>query len=68
MSRAMNDIAKLVIQVAESLGFATEFTRGSHLKFTRPGVQAVFFSGTPGDHRAYQNGVAKLRRADRGAA
>lgn len=63
MSRAMNDIAKRVIQVAWE-----QYTRGSHLKFTRPGVQAVFFSGTPGDHRAYQNGVAKLRRADRGAA
>lgn len=63
-----NDITKRVVAFAESLGFAAEFTRGGHLKFSRPGVPAVFFSKTPSDHRACQNGFAKLRKAVRGAA
>lgn len=68
MSFVRNESAKRVIAYAESLGFSAERTRGSHIKFTRPDVPAVFFSGTPSDHRACQNGMAKLRRADRGAA
>lgn len=63
-----NEIARRVISFARSLGFAVEETNNGHLKFTREGALTVFFSGTPGDQRAYQNGVAKLRRADRGAA
>ena len=51
---------------AEKLGFAVERASNGHCKFTKPGVRAVFFSGTPGDHRAIKNGVAKLRRACRG--
>lgn len=66
MRKASSKIANQVIEFAKSLGFVPEFTNGGHLKFSRPGAPTVFFSGTPGDHRAYQNGLAKLRRAARG--
>lgn len=68
MRKASNKIVNQVIEFAKSLGFVPEFTSSGHLKFTRPGAPTVFFSGTPGDHRAYHNGLAKLRRADRGVA
>lgn len=63
--RVSGDV-KRVIGEAEKLGFAVERAGNGHCKFTKPGVRAVFFSGTPGDHRAIKNGVAKLRRACRG--
>jgi hypothetical protein len=63
-----NDIVSRVIAFAKSLGFSAERTKSGHIKFIRPGTPSVFFSGTPSDHRAYQNGIAKLRRVDRGVA
>ena len=65
--RINGDLRK-VVDEARRLGFEVEQTNNNHLRFFKEGVPAVFFSGTPGDHRAIQNGVAKLRRACRGAA
>jgi hypothetical protein len=52
-----------VINYAEKLGYKTCRTTRNHLKFVKPGKPPVFFSGTPGDHRAWKNGISKLRRA-----
>lgn len=57
---------KRVIAEAEKLGFAVAHANNGHCKFTKAGIPAVFFSGTPGDRRAIKNGIAKLRRACRG--
>lgn len=65
--RGLSELTKRVIGAAEQLGFQAEFTRSKHIKFTMAGAPAVFFSGTPGDHRAMQNGIAKLKRAARAA-
>jgi hypothetical protein len=63
-----NDIAKRVVEFAESLGFSADKTRSGHIKFTRENTPTVFFSGTPTDSRSYQNGLAKIRRVAGGAA
>ena len=57
------DGLRRVTEEAEALGFSISRTRNGHLRFDLTGVPAVFFSSTPGDHRAILNGVAKLRRA-----
>lgn len=58
--------ADRVIAEARRLGFTVERTRSSHWKFTRPGSPAVFHSSSSGDHRAWKNCTAKLRRAAAG--
>lgn len=62
--RGMGSEVKALCSYALSQGWAVEQTRNLHLKFTKAGRRTVFFSGTPGDHRAWLNGKAKLRRAD----
>lgn len=54
-----------VVAEAEKLGFSVSQAgkRNVHLRFDMPGIKPVFFSATPGDHRAVLNGIAKLRRA-----
>lgn len=61
-----NDGTQRVVEFALSLGFKPTWTRNGHLKFSKPERKTVFFSGTPGDHRAYKNGISKLRNAERG--
>lgn len=56
---------KRVIEYALEIGFSHSISRGGHLRFTKPGRRTVFFSKTPGDRRAYKNGITKLRNADR---
>jgi len=58
--------ADRVIEEARRLGFTVEKTRNSHWKFTRQGAPAVYHSSTSGDHRAWKNCTAKLRRAAAG--
>lgn len=57
-----------VIDEALRLGFEVGKSTNGHLRFSKPGVPTVFFSGTPGDSRAILNGTAKLRRAARAVA
>lgn len=59
------DGLRRVTEEAEALGFTITRTRNGHLRFDLTGVPAVFFSGTPSDHRAILNGIAKLKRAKR---
>lgn len=59
---------KRVLDEAVKLGFTIARANNGHYRFEKPGVQAVFFSGTPGDSRAIMNGTAKLRRAAKLAA
>lgn len=57
-----------VLDEAAKLGFTVGRSANGHYRFNKPGIPTVFFSGTPGDIRAIQNGTAKLRRAARQAA
>lgn len=59
-----NDQLQQVIKKAQQEGWVITRTRGSHLRFfpPRPGSAIVFFSGTPGDHRAVRNLATKLKR------
>lgn len=57
-----------VLDEATKLGFTIGRSSNGHYRFSKPGIATVFFSGTPGDTRAIQNGTAKLRRAARVAA
>ncbi|SED35360.1 hypothetical protein SAMN05216178_6907 [Pseudomonas saponiphila] len=59
---------KRVLDEAIKLGFTVGRASNGHYRFDKPGVQAVFFSSTPGDNRAILNGTAKLRRAAKLAA
>lgn len=61
--KGKGDIANRVIDYAAQLGFTATMSKGGHLRFTRPDTRTVFFSSSPGDHRAYQNALSKLRRA-----
>ncbi len=40
-------------------------TPGGHLKFTKPGLPAIYTGATASDHRAGRNALARLRRVDR---
>lgn len=62
---ARSDV-KMVLELAESLGFEVTRAKNQHYCFRKPGLPAAFFSCTPSDSRAYKNGMAKLRRLDRG--
>jgi hypothetical protein len=54
-----------LVKLAESQGWEFGRTNSGHVKFCSPYTTEapVFYSGTPGDHRAQKNLVAKLRRA-----
>lgn len=64
--KGIDENTKRVVDLALLLGFTVSRTRNDHFKFLKPGCRPVFFSSTPGDHRACKNGQAKLRRAVRG--
>lgn len=57
------DVKKLC-SFAMATGWAISFTRGLNYRFSKAGCAPVFFSGTPGDHRAWLNARAQMRRAD----
>ena len=44
-------------------GFDTTVTKKGHLAVYLNGVRITTFSGTAGDHRSIQNGLAPLKRA-----
>jgi hypothetical protein len=60
------DLTKRLVSYAGELGFQAEFTKKSHIKFTKPGRKPVFTSGTPSDPRALKNAESNLRKSDRG--
>lgn len=56
-----------VIKAAEAEGWTSERTGKNHWRLNPPegvnGGRPIFTSGTPGDFRAYQNFLTKLRKA-----
>ncbi|WP_240922947.1 hypothetical protein [Metapseudomonas otitidis] len=50
---------------AEAAGWMVAKTRNLHLMFSKAGRRAVFFSGTPGDRRAWLNARSRLIQADK---
>jgi hypothetical protein len=56
-----------VLKAAEEAGWTMEKTSKGHWRLNPPpGIndnRPVFTSGTPGDFRAYQNFLTKMRRA-----
>lgn len=63
--RGCGEDLKRLVSFAQSAGWAVQQTRKLHLKFTKPGRQPVFTSGTPGDRRAWLNAKAQLSQADK---
>lgn len=57
---------KRVVAFAVTIGFEPEWTNGGHLKFSKPERKPVFFSGSPGDPRAYKNAISNLKKSERG--
>ena len=54
-----------IIKKVEQQGWEVEHTRKGHIKFRPPNPEfgIIIASGTPSDHRALKNLVARLRRA-----
>jgi hypothetical protein len=56
-----------VVEQAKKAGWTAEKTNKNHWRFNPPpginGNRPVFTSGTPGDFRAFQNFLTKMRRA-----
>lgn len=50
---------------AEENGWKLDMTTGQHFKLTKPGTKPVFVSSSPSCHRAIDNAISDLRRADR---
>ena len=63
--RGCGEDLKRLVRFAQSSGWAVQQTRKLHLKFTKPGRQPVFTSGTPSDRRAWLNAKAQLSQADK---
>lgn len=68
MHRNFDESTKRLVEFAKQHGFSLERTKGSHLKFTRPGVTSVFFSSTTSDRRAALNCKSQIRHALHNAA
>lgn len=60
--RRLPDGARRVAEFALQHGCCIS-EAGKHLKITRDGMRTVFFSRTPSDHRAWRNGITKVRHA-----
>lgn len=56
---------KRLVSFAEAAGWMVAKTRNLHLMFSKAGRRAVFFSGTPGDRRAWLNARSRLIQADK---
>ena len=63
--RGCGEDLKRLVSFAQSAGWAVQQTRKLHLKFTKPGRQPVFTSGTPSDRRAWLNAKSQLSQADK---
>ncbi|HBO1296505.1 TPA: type II toxin-antitoxin system HicA family toxin [Pseudomonas aeruginosa] len=63
--RGCGEDLKRLVSFAQSAGWTVQQTRKLHLKFTKPGRQPVFTSGTPSDRRAWLNAKAQLSQADK---
>jgi hypothetical protein len=53
-----------LIDLALREGWAVVRTPEGHLKFSKRGLPPIYTSATASDHRAGQNALARLRRAD----
>lgn len=62
--RAFGEATRRVMDHAEQLGWTWSRTARGHLKFVKAGCQPVFFGGTPGDRRAWRNGICNLNKAN----
>ncbi|MNN89605.1 hypothetical protein D3C81_2074430 [compost metagenome] len=62
--RGRCEAVKRVINHAVAAGWRVGQTSKQHLRFTKAGRPAVFFSGSPSDHRAALNVISQLRRTD----
>lgn len=60
------DVKRLTAFATEA-GWTVAQTQKLHLKFSKPGRQPVFTSGTPGDRRAWLNAKSQLVKADKQA-
>jgi hypothetical protein len=67
MPRKDKEVSR-VLDEAKRLGYAIARTSNGHYRFTMPGVETQFWSGTPSDVRSVRNGEAKLRRAAKAGA
>jgi len=63
--RGCSEDVKRLVSFAEAAGWVVAQTRNLHLMFSKAGRRAVFFSGTPGDRRAWLNARAQLIQADK---
>lgn len=62
MTSAKKDL-KEVVAAAERQGWRVEATKKGHLKFFAPDAENIVTTGgTPSDHRALANLIARLRR------
>lgn len=62
--RKFDEQTKRLIQFADEAGWEVSLTNNNHLRFDKSGRSTVYFSGTPGGHRAALNAKSKLRHAD----
>jgi hypothetical protein len=54
------------LKEARKLGWEAERTRSGHLRVRKRGIpMPIITTSTPSCHRAYQNALASLRRAER---
>lgn len=65
MLRGYCEDVKRLVSFAEAAGWMVAKTRNLHLMFSKDGRRAVFFSGTPGDRRAWLNARSQLIQADK---
>lgn len=63
--RGSGEDVKRLVSFAEAAGWMVAKTRNLHLMFSKQGRRAVFFSGTPGDRRAWLNARSQLIQADK---
>ena len=61
--RSASDELKKHIRWACEQGWSVDRTAKNHLRFSREGCRATFFSGTPSDRRAILNHRSQLRNA-----
>ncbi|MND99973.1 hypothetical protein D3C76_675490 [compost metagenome] len=65
--KGRSDLVKRVINFAVAAGWRVGRTSKQHLRFTKAGRPAIFYSGSPSDNRGAQNAICQLRRVDQQA-
>lgn len=63
LSRLLRSAPAEVRDETDEQGWILESTRSGHVKWTHPNGTVVIASSTPGDHRAWANHLARMRRA-----